>query len=130
MPGIKIGEGRLIGEYTSIRDANHYREPDQPIRDCAYGAKTITIGHEVWLERGVTVLGRVMIGDKATVGSRCSRDPRCPCGRDSSRHPCRTPSPKDPLISPDLFLQTVLSPSSKRVGNREYPTQSLGRPAR
>jgi acetyltransferase-like isoleucine patch superfamily enzyme len=30
MAGIKIGQGSLIGEHTSIRDANYYREPDQP----------------------------------------------------------------------------------------------------
>ena len=65
MDGIKIGEGSLIGEYTSIRDANHNREPDQPIRDSGHRAKPITIGREVWLGRGVTVLGGVMIGDKA-----------------------------------------------------------------
>jgi acetyltransferase-like isoleucine patch superfamily enzyme len=69
MAGIEIGEGSLIGEYTSIRDANHSREPDQPIRDSGYTAKPITIGRDVWLGRGVTVLGGVMIGDKATVGA-------------------------------------------------------------
>jgi acetyltransferase-like isoleucine patch superfamily enzyme len=69
MDGIKIGEGSLIGEYTSIRDANHNREPNQPIRDSGHSAKPITIGREVWLGRGVTVLGGVMIGDKATVGA-------------------------------------------------------------
>jgi acetyltransferase-like isoleucine patch superfamily enzyme len=69
MAGIKIGEGSLIGEYTSIRDANHSRDPDQPIRDSGYSAKPITIGREVWIGRGVTVLGGVRIGDKATVGA-------------------------------------------------------------
>ena len=69
MAGIKIGDGCLIGEYTSIRDANHTREPDQPIRDSGYNAKPITIGRDVWLGRGVTILGGVTIGDKATVGA-------------------------------------------------------------
>jgi acetyltransferase-like isoleucine patch superfamily enzyme len=69
MAGITIGEGSLIGEYTSIRDANHSREPDQPIRDSGYSTKPITIGRDVWLGRGVTVLGGVMIGDRATVGA-------------------------------------------------------------
>jgi acetyltransferase-like isoleucine patch superfamily enzyme len=69
MAGIKIGEGSLIGEYTSIRDANHNRESNQPIRDSGYSAKPITIGREVWLGRGVTILGGVTIGDKATVGA-------------------------------------------------------------
>jgi acetyltransferase-like isoleucine patch superfamily enzyme len=69
MVGITIGEGSMIGEYTSIRDANHTRHPDRSIRDSDYSARPITIGREVWLGRGVTVLGGVTIGDKATVGA-------------------------------------------------------------
>jgi acetyltransferase-like isoleucine patch superfamily enzyme len=69
MSGITIGEGSLIGEYASIRDANHSRKPGQPIRDSGFQSKPIIIGREVWLGRGVTVLGGVTIGDKATVGA-------------------------------------------------------------
>jgi acetyltransferase-like isoleucine patch superfamily enzyme len=69
MDGIKIGEGSMIGEYTSIRDANHARHPDRPIRDSNHSARPITIGREVWLGRGVTILAGVTIGDKATVGA-------------------------------------------------------------
>jgi len=69
MAGITIGEGSMIGEYTSIRDANHNRDPDRPIRDSGFVAKPIEIGREVWLGRGVVVLGGVQIGDKATVGA-------------------------------------------------------------
>jgi acetyltransferase-like isoleucine patch superfamily enzyme len=69
MAGVTIGKGSMIGEYTSIRDANHTRHPDRQIRDAGYSAKAITIGREVWLGRGVTVLGGVSIGDKATVGA-------------------------------------------------------------
>ena len=67
--GVSIGKGSMIGEYTSIRDANHTRDPDRPIRDSGYIAKPIEIGQEVWLGRGVAVLGGVQIGDKATVGA-------------------------------------------------------------
>jgi acetyltransferase-like isoleucine patch superfamily enzyme len=66
---ISIGDGTMIGEYTSIRDANHARLPGLTIRNSGYIARPITIGDEVWIGRGVAVLGGVTIGDGATVGA-------------------------------------------------------------
>ncbi len=67
--GITVGQGTMIGEYASIRDANHTREAGQSLRDSSHTAKPIRIGNQVWIGRGVTVLGGVTIGDGATVGA-------------------------------------------------------------
>lgn len=67
--GIYIGQGSMIGEYTSIRDANHTREVGRTLRDSVHDAKPIVIGSEVWIGRGAVILGGVTIGDGATVGA-------------------------------------------------------------
>jgi len=69
MAGITIGDGTMIGEYTSVRDANHHREPGVPVRYAGFQARPIYIGSEVWIGRGVIILGGVTIGDGATIGA-------------------------------------------------------------
>ena len=69
MAGIFIGAGSMIGENTSIRDANHIREIGRPIRDSGHDAQSIAIGREVWIGRGVAILAGVTIGDQATIGA-------------------------------------------------------------
>lgn len=87
--GILIGRGTMIGEYTSIRDANHVRAKGTPIRDSGYDARPITIGKEVWIGRGVTVLRGVTIGDGATVGANAVVIDDVPAGETAVGVPAR-----------------------------------------
>ena len=66
---IEIGAGSMIGEYASIRDANHRFGGQESLRRSGHTAKPIRIGTDVWIGRGVTVLGGVCIGDRAVVGA-------------------------------------------------------------
>lgn len=66
---VLIGSGTLIGEYTSIRDANHSRSTTVPFRQSGYEARPIAIGNNVWIGRGVAILGGVTVGDGAIIGA-------------------------------------------------------------
>lgn len=67
--GIHIGSGVMIGEYSSIRDANHLIQPGQSPRHTGHEAKPIHIQRNVWIGRGVTILGGVTIGEGAVIGA-------------------------------------------------------------
>lgn len=76
---VTIGQGSMIGESTSIRDANHTRTVGKSLRGSDDRSTPIAIGREVWIGRGVAVLKGVTIGDYATVGANAvvSRDVPC-----------------------------------------------------
>jgi acetyltransferase-like isoleucine patch superfamily enzyme/GT2 family glycosyltransferase len=65
---VEIGHGALIGEYSSIRDANHRLGTDST-RHSGHDHAAIAIGRNVWIGRGVTVLMGTHIGDHACVGA-------------------------------------------------------------
>ncbi len=66
---VRVGAGSMIGEYTSLRDANHRFSHAHVLRTAGYDAAPITVGCHVWIGRGVTVLPGVTIGDRAVVGA-------------------------------------------------------------
>lgn len=66
---VSIGRDCLIGEYVSIRDADHGIEPDRPIRTQPHISAPIEIGRDVWIARGSVILKGVRIGDGAVVAA-------------------------------------------------------------
>lgn len=67
--GISIGKGSMIGEYSSVRDADHRFGPGLAPRDAGHRAAAVTIGENVWIARGVAILAGVHIGDGAVVAA-------------------------------------------------------------
>lgn len=66
---IRIDEGAMIGEYTSIRDANHRIVEGSSVRETGHEGAPIRIQKNAWIGRGATVLPGVTIGAGAIVGA-------------------------------------------------------------
>jgi acetyltransferase-like isoleucine patch superfamily enzyme len=67
--GVTIGDDCLIGEYVSIRDADHGTRPGTPMRAQEHVSAPVTIGDDVWIARGVVILKGVSIGNGAIVAA-------------------------------------------------------------
>lgn len=78
--GVTIGAGTMIGEYTSVRDANHVHGPGIAPREAGFAARAIAIGRDVWIGRGVAILPGVTIGDGAVVGANAVVSKDVPAG--------------------------------------------------
>lgn len=68
---IVIGKDCLVSQYCTLVAANHQINADQPIRLQPQSTQKIgvTLGDDVWLGVGVTVLPGVSIGNGAIVGA-------------------------------------------------------------
>lgn len=66
---VRIGTFSMVGEFSSIRDANHGTELGSPMRLQPHTAAPVTIGSDVWIGRGCCILPGVTIGDGAIIGA-------------------------------------------------------------
>ena len=67
---VSIGDGALVGEYSSIRDANHERALSAgPIFSQPMRALGVAIAADVWLGRGCAVLAGSNVGEGAVIGA-------------------------------------------------------------
>ena len=66
---IRIGDFTIIGEFVSIRDANHGLKRGEPMRYQPHTCKPILVGRDVWIGRGSCILPGVTSGEGAVIGA-------------------------------------------------------------
>jgi len=88
---VTIGDYTMIGEYVSIRDANHGTRRDRLVRQQPHEAAAIHIGADVWIGRGACVLKGVRIEDGAVVGANSV------VTRDVAAYTCVAGAPARPI---------------------------------
>jgi acetyltransferase-like isoleucine patch superfamily enzyme len=68
--GITIGDNVMFGPLVTLVTTSHnFDSPDEPMWSQGLAALPITIGNDVWIGTGATVMGGVSIGDGAIVGA-------------------------------------------------------------
>jgi acetyltransferase-like isoleucine patch superfamily enzyme len=97
---VTLGAGTLVGEYASLRDANH-RIDTLSMRHSGHTHAPITIGRNVWIGRGVTVLKGVSLGDSCVVGANAVVTRSVPAQALVAGAPARPMTPRQPIPPAD-----------------------------
>jgi len=66
---ICVDDDCLIGEYVSIRDADHATVPGTPIRHQGHVSSSVSVKKGAWIGRGCVILKGVTIGERAVIGA-------------------------------------------------------------
>lgn len=66
---VVISDYAIIGEYVSIRDANHGMDPSHPMRYQPHSISPVKISRDVWVGRGSCILPGRSIGEGSVVGA-------------------------------------------------------------
>lgn len=66
---VTIGASAMIGEYCSIRDANHGMALGPAMKHQPMATSSISIGTDVWIRRGSATLAGMVVGDGAVIGA-------------------------------------------------------------
>lgn len=77
---VVIGNGVMIGEHASIRDANHDTAAPERLRDAGHVSTPVVIEDNVWIGRGVAVLPGVTIGRDSVIGANAVVTKDVPAG--------------------------------------------------
>lgn len=93
---VTLGNGCMVGEYASVRDANHALDPVS-VRHAGHVHAAIEIGRNVWIGRGACVLKGAGIGDNSVVGANAVLTRPLPAGSIVGGIPAR---PLHPGLAP------------------------------
>jgi acetyltransferase-like isoleucine patch superfamily enzyme len=105
---ITIGDHCLIGEYVSIRDADHGTAPGSLMRVQPHVSVPIRIGEDVWIARGVVVLKGVSIGDGSIIAANSVVTKDVPAGVIAGGVPARIIKVRSGRETPAEFeMETV-----------------------
>lgn len=70
LSAIDIGRNSIFGPYTYISDHNHQFASGMLIKEQGYDTQSLSVGSDVWLGVGVTLIKGASVGDGSVIAAR------------------------------------------------------------